>query len=364
MQKQNESHCSNAQPSTSLVVPSTSQAATFLPPPVITGISHLCVWMLCAMAVTRGLLPGLLAICLGYLCTRLITRLTLPLSARTGVSNIRPGIAAALVIIGPVIVIGGVLAHAKGFTLSALREYPELLQHLSKTALDFKKLLPAGMAQSLPVDTQEIQVWLSDHLHNQARAIAMAGTEGLHAVLLAYVGMVIGSLIAVSHSSDSCGPFARALTVRACNFVESFKQIVAAQFWIAAFNATLTAVFLFVLMPAFEVHLPFPLALVSLTFMAGLVPIVGNLLCNAVLALVGVSVSPAVGLACLCFLILIHKSEYVINARVVGRRTHTAAWELLAVMFAGEALFGVSGLVAAPLYYAYLKKELKDAGLI
>ena len=78
----------------------------------------------------------------------------------------------------------------------------------------------------------------------------------------------------------------------------------------------------------------------------------------------GVSVSPAVGLACLAFLIAIHKTEYVINAKVLGKQTNTAAWELLAVMFVGEAVFGLPGLVAGPLYYAYLKKELQAAGLV
>ena len=29
-----------------------------------------------------------------------------------------------------------------------------------------------------------------------------------------------------------------------------------------------------------------------------------------------------------------------------------------------EAAFGTAGVIAAPLYYAYLKKELSDAGLI
>jgi predicted PurR-regulated permease PerM len=103
---------------------------------------------------------------------------------------------------------------------------------------------------------------------------------------------------------------------------------------------------------------------VALTFFAGLIPIVGNLLCNGVLTLVGVSVSPLVGVASLVFLVVIHKAEYVINAKVVGRRTGTSTWELLAVMFIGEAVFGIGGLVAAPLYYAYTKKELQVAKLI
>jgi predicted PurR-regulated permease PerM len=97
---------------------------------------------------------------------------------------------------------------------------------------------------------------------------------------------------------------------------------------------------------------------------AGLLPIVGNLICNSVITLVGVSVSPAVGLACLVFLILIHKLEYLISSKILGKQTNTAAWELLAVMFVGEAVFGLPGLVAAPLFYAYVKKELQAARLV
>jgi predicted PurR-regulated permease PerM len=80
-----------------------------------------------------------------------------------------------------------------------------------------------------------------------------------------------------------------------------------------------------------------------------------------VLTLVGLSVSPTVALACLVFLVAIHKAEYFINAKVIGHRTHMGVWELLAVMFVMEAVFGPPGLVAAPLFYAYLKKELQAA---
>ncbi|MBY0409964.1 MAG: AI-2E family transporter, partial [Burkholderiaceae bacterium] len=113
-----------------------------------------------------------------------------------------------------------------------------------------------------------------------------------------------------------------------------------------------------------DLRLPYTPMLITFTFVAGLVPIVGNLLCNVVMTIVGLSVSPMAAAACLAFLILIHKAEYVINAKVVGRRTHMGVWELLSVMFVAEAVFGPAGLVAAPLFYAYLKKELVAARLI
>ena len=103
---------------------------------------------------------------------------------------------------------------------------------------------------------------------------------------------------------------------------------------------------------------------IALAFVAGLIPIVGNLICNGVLTLVGLSVSPAVAAACLAFLIAIHKAEYFINAKVIGHRTQMGVWELLSVMFVMEAVFGPAGLVAAPLFYAYGKKELQASGWV
>ena len=37
---------------------------------------------------------------------------------------------------------------------------------------------------------------------------------------------------------------------------------------------------------------------------------------------------------------------------------------ILIAMLCMEAAFGAAGLVAAPIYYAYLKRELKAAGLL
>ena len=64
------------------------------------------------------------------------------------------------------------------------------------------------------------------------------------------------------------------------------------------------------------------------------------------------------------FLVVIHKFEYFLNARIVGAGVGARAWELLVAMMAMEAVFGIPGVVAAPIYYAYIKGELVDRGLI
>lgn len=315
--------------------------------------------LVCIVILVYGLLPGLIAVCLGYLATSGLSR-----QNRWPRLQLRPAMAAALVIVLPVLAIALLLLNAKGMLFGAVSQYQAMLHHLAATVLEIRQKLPPDLAAHVPDELIAAQKWLADYLQSRAHALGGVGTSSLRGGLLAYVGLIVGALIVGTQPGESAGPLRDALRQRGSDFMESFRQIVVAQFWIAGFNALCTAVFLFAALPAAGVQMPYASSLVALTFFAGLIPIVGNLLCNSVMTIAGVSVSPTVGLVCLLFLVAIHKFEYFINAKIVGKRTNTAAWELLVVMFMGEALFGVSGLVAAPLYYAFVKKELYRARLI
>ncbi len=98
--------------------------------------------------------------------------------------------------------------------------------------------------------------------------------------------------------------------------------------------------------------------------MAGLIPILGNLISNTVICVVSLNQSLFVALGALLYLMAIHKLEYFLNARIVGGQIKARAWELLLAMLVMEAAFGIPGLIAAPIYYAYVKDELGDRGLI
>lgn len=322
-------------------------------------VSFVLVTLLCLGTLAYGLLPGLLAVCLGYLMAVFLAG-----EHRVKGPRMRPPVAAAVVVLLPLVILGMLLANAKGMAFGIVGQYQALLHYLASTVLEIREKLPADLAIHLPDELKQAQVWLADYLKSKAHALTGFGTASLHGFLLVYVGLVIGALIKGTPRLPSSAPLRCEVRQRASHFIAAFRQIVVAQFWIAAINALSTALFLVVALPLFGVQMPYIGALVALTFFAGLIPIVGNLVCNSVITLAGVSVSPAVGLACLAFLIAIHKTEYVINAKILGKQTNTAAWELLAVMFIGEAVFGLPGLVAAPLYYAYIKKELQAAGLV
>lgn len=314
------------------------------------------------LVMVEGLLPGLLCVCLGFLVTRwMAPRLTTLLGGRARRAQV---LAATLVALSPLLFLVLALSQSRSYIVGAPHQYRELLDFLARTVLELRLKLPPDIAAQLPEGAADIQRTLAAYLGAKAGALALAGRAWLGGLLHAYVGLLIGTLAAVRTVGLARGPLAQQLVVRIALLGEAFRQIVAAQFWIASFNTLLTATFLTLVLPWWDLRLPYTPALITLTFVAGLVPIVGNLLCNAVLTLVGLSVSPAAALACLGFLILIHKAEYVINAKVVGQRTHMGVWELLSVMFVAEAVFGPAGLVAAPLFYAYLKKELEVARLV
>lgn len=226
--------------------------------------------------------------------------------------------------------------------------------------------LPEILRQYLPRDVAQMQAsvgaWIREHLGE----LQLAGKTAVSAVVHVFIGMVLGGLVAFEEqrAPDSQRPLARTLTQRAALFAGAFAQIVFAQVRISALNTAFTALFLFVILPAFGVHVPLVKTLIVVTFVAGLLPVVGNLISNTAIVLVGLSVSFGVALAALAFLVVIHKLEYFLNARIVGSRIHARAWELLAAMLVMEAAFGIAGLVAAPIYYAYIKRELSEARLI
>jgi predicted PurR-regulated permease PerM len=112
------------------------------------------------------------------------------------------------------------------------------------------------------------------------------------------------------------------------------------------------------------IHLPLVKTLIAITFVIGLIPVVGNLVSNTIIVIVSLSQSLSVAIGSLAYLIIIHKLEYFLNARIVGSQIRANAWELLVAMLVMEAAFGLAGIVAAPIYYAYIKSELRARDLV
>jgi predicted PurR-regulated permease PerM len=227
--------------------------------------------------------------------------------------------------------------------------------------------LPSWVVENLPGDIEAFKSvagqWIDEHF----KEIQLFGKELANFFIRSLFGMVIGALLSLhenSHGTSQLGPFAAALTSRASRFARSFRQVVFAQIKISAINTIFTAIFILGILPLFRIHLPLAKTLVAVTFAAGLLPVLGNLISNTLIFIAGLSISTNVAISALVFLVVIHKLEYFLNARIVGTRIRAQAWELLIAMLAMEVAFGIAGLIAAPIYYAFIKQELTDAGLI
>ena len=141
------------------------------------------------------------------------------------------------------------------------------------------------------------------------------------------------------------------ITERFRKFYKSFSTVMGAQIIISAINTVFTAIFIL------ATGLPYALVMVGVTFLCGLLPVIGNLISNTMIVGIGFTISPRMALAALIFLIVIHKLEYFLNCKIIGDRIRNPLWLTLLGLIIGERLMGVPGMILAPVMLNYLKIE-------
>jgi predicted PurR-regulated permease PerM len=226
--------------------------------------------------------------------------------------------------------------------------------------------LPPIITENLPDNVEDIRTTVINWLREHAATLQVAGKQAVRIILQLLIGIVLGAMLALYRTRAQApgGPLTVLLNTRCGNLVTAFHDVVFAQVKISALNTLLTGIFLLVVLPLFGVYLPLAKTLVAVTFVVGLLPVIGNLISNTLIFIVGLSLSLWVAITALAYLVLIHKLEYFLNARIIGTQIRARAWELLIAMLLMESIFGAPGLIAAPIYYAYMKRELEAAGLI
>lgn len=268
--------------------------------------------------------------------------------------------ARAIGVLATVVLLAAIVAGA----LSVLQEnwghqggLPGLLEHLADLLEKIRAAVPAWLAGRMPESVGQAQQLAVRWLRANAQDVRLWGQSALRVAAHVFIGFMIGLLSTLDRLPAHTPGWMRPASAGLQNLAAAFSDIVAAQLRIAAANAVLTGLFLLVALPLAGLHMPLATALLALTFVAGMVPIVGNLLSNGAILIVALTVSPAVAVAALVFLLGIHKLEYVLNAHFVAGRTAVPAPVLLAAMLVLEALFGLAGLVAAPICCAWLFRQ-------
>jgi predicted PurR-regulated permease PerM len=142
------------------------------------------------------------------------------------------------------------------------------------------------------------------------------------------------------------------VSTRFRDFYRSFATVMGAQITISLVNTILTALFVT------AVRLPHAPLVIAITFLCGLVPIVGNLVSNTVIVFVALTISLKLAIGALLFLVLIHKLEYFLNSKIIGERIRNPVWLTLIALIIGERLMGIPGLILAPVVLNYLRVEM------
>ena len=323
-------------------------------------------WILAAAGLLAVLQLRLLAALLAGL---LVFELVETAADRLRVAGMRhiAGRIAALVVICLIIVILLMLA-ALGFS-TLLNDRSEslaaLMQNMADVVDTARNHLPHWAQAYLPANAEELETAASGWLRSHAGTLGTAGERILRTLVQILAGIVSGMITLADYAVPRArGPLTEALADRVSLLAHAFRRVVFAQVRISALNTLLTGIYLAAILPALGIHLPLTKTMIAVTFIAGLLPVLGNLISNTVIVVVSLSFSVGAAVGSLVFLVLIHKLEYFVNARIIGARIRARAWELLLAMLFMDAAFGIPGVIAAPIYYAYVKDELAARKLI
>jgi predicted PurR-regulated permease PerM len=323
-------------------------------------------WILAGLGLFLVLHLHLLTAFLAGLLVYELVHIMAPLLQRRLFGERARMVAVALLAAFIVGVISAAIFGVIGFLRSEGGSLTALIQKMADILEHARGGMPPWIVDYLPTSLDDMRTAVTDWLHEHSSELRLAGAETGRALAHILIGMIIGAMMSLreARESESEKPLARALEARAGRVGDAFRRVVFAQVRISLLNTFFTAIYLLIALPLFGVHLPFAKTMVAVTFVVGLLPVIGNLISNSIIVVVSLANSLTVAIASLVFLIVVHKLEYFLNARIVGSRIHAHAWELLIAMLAMEAAFGLPGVVAAPIYYAYVKAELTDRGLI
>lgn len=229
--------------------------------------------------------------------------------------------------------------------------------------------IPAFILNYIPENFIYLKTQIITILKNNIVNIGVISKSGITHLVYIVLGFVIGAMLVFytqTHKSNQTEfkPLGKELIDRINTFKTSFEHIFIAQIKISFINAVFTGIYLLIILPLFNIDIPFKYLLVLITFLTGLLPVIGNLISNTLIIVFSLTISFKAALCSLAFLVIIHKFEYFLNAKIIGGKINSSSWELLLSMLIFEHIFGLGGMIVAPIYYAYIKSELQMKNLI
>jgi predicted PurR-regulated permease PerM len=262
-----------------------------------------------------------------------------------------------------ILVVLGIAAAAVYFTRAAILALPDV----ADTSIPSASAWAQRRQIELPfTDFESLRAVVIDTLQQEAhylRNVAHFAGSTTAALVFSIIGIVAAGSLFFKAGLDphrAAHPVKNNLYSICCDevstrfrdFYRSFATVMGAQITISLINTALTGLFVVV------VRMPHAPLLIAITFLCGLVPIVGNLVSNTIIVFIALTVSLKLAIAALVFLVVIHKLEYFLNSKIIGDRIRNPVWLTLIALIIGERLMGIPGLILAPVVLNYLRVEM------
>ena len=251
-------------------------------------------WVLTGVALVLVLqlhvLPALLAGMLVYQLVHVIAPTMNRHLSDQRAKLIAVGLLSAVVVMLVTVAIVGVIFFFKsdaGSISALLAQMAEIIQSSRAT-------MPNWIVDEIPASPEDLKETLAEWLRTHAADVQLMGKQAGRMVVHTVIGMVLGAMIALHQALpiETNRPLARELVERIKRLGDAFRRVVFAQVQISLINTVLTGIYLAAILPGFGVNLPFKKTLIAVTFITGLLPVVGNLISNVVIVVVSLSYSP------------------------------------------------------------------------
>lgn len=262
-----------------------------------------------------------------------------------------------------VLLVAGIGYAGIHFTRAAVTALPDIAENSIPSASAWAQ---ARQIELPFTDFESLRAVVIETLKEQAQYVQNVA-QFARAITTTLIFVFIGMVIAVSVFLNSrMEPYAlanppmdnlysivtREISDRFRGFYRSFATVMGAQITISLINTVLTALFVL------AIGLPHAPIVICITFLCGLLPIVGNLISNTIIVCLAFTLSLKMAGVSLIFLIGVHKLEYFLNSKIIGNRIRNPVWLTLIALILGERLMGIPGMILAPVVLNFLRVEM------
>lgn len=327
----------------------------------VTAVIVVWVFML-SFKIGVGLIAGLAVFSLTRFVRQSFEKICHPKSERIQhkvlkwVFQILPIWFTTLVVAALVVLIALGFGNAVKFVVQTLLDQgPQLVDEAMANLFALVSSLPLGIRENLPDNPEELMKMARSSIGDSFGYLRNFGGASFYVFLQLVFALILGVSAGLIATRPRGLPLSDAWLGTMEQYVRCFTLLMGAQVYVSIWNTFCTAIFIYLILPFFDVVLPFRELLLMFTAIASLIPAAGNIMANSLILVLTIRFGPLVALGSVSYLFIIHKLEYFVNGYIIGRNVQASVPEMLIAIIVGETAFGLPGLITGPVTYAFLK---------